>query len=99
MDDSIDPRPVVDRVGKIISMTIIASAVVCLILVIVLTWTHPRTDDATVFANFIGIAPVVEGPVVHLAVQDNQFVHKGDKLYEIDARDYTAALKRSPSSH
>ena len=28
---------------------------------------YPRTDDAEVTANFIGIAPVVEGPVVAAA--------------------------------
>src|SRR6201993_1498603 len=97
MDDSIDPRPEVDPVGRFISMTVIASAVFCLTLVIVLTATHPRTDDATVFANFIGIAPVVEGPVVHLAVQDNQFVHKGDLLYEIDDLPYRYALQQALS--
>jgi membrane fusion protein, multidrug efflux system len=97
MDDSIDPQPNIDPWGKIISMSIIASAVLCLILVIVLTSIHPRTDDATVFANFIGIAPVVEGPVVHLAVQDNQFVHKGDLLYEIDELPYRYALQQALS--
>jgi membrane fusion protein, multidrug efflux system len=97
MADSIDPRPDADPVGRIISITIIASAVVCLILVIALTAMHPRTDDATVFANFIGIAPVVEGPVVHLAVQDNQYVHKGDLLYEIDDLPYRYALKQALS--
>src|SRR5271170_4314238 len=42
---------------------------------------HPRTDDAEVFANLIGIAPQVEGPIVELKVRDNQFVRKGDLLY------------------
>ncbi len=48
----------------------------------------PRTDDAEVFANFIGIAPQVEGPIVRLKVRDNQFVKKGELLYEIDERPY-----------
>jgi membrane fusion protein, multidrug efflux system len=34
----------------------------------------PRTDDAEVFANFIGMAPQVEGPIIRLNVRDNQFV-------------------------
>ena len=38
---------------------------------------YPRTDDAEVFlANFIGIAPQVEGPIMRLNVHDNQFVRK-----------------------
>src|SRR6201987_1168588 len=57
----------------------------------------PRTDDAEVFANFIGIAPQVEGPIVRLNVRDNQFVKKGELLYEIDERPYQYALERAIS--
>src|SRR5271168_2269419 len=58
---------------------------------------HPRTDDAEVFANLIGIAPQVEGPIVELKVNDNQFVRKGDLLFAIDPRPYEYALERAIS--
>jgi multidrug efflux system membrane fusion protein len=58
---------------------------------------YPRTDDAAVFANFIGIAPQVAGPVIHLNVRDNQFAKKGELLYEIDERPYQYALERTIS--
>jgi membrane fusion protein, multidrug efflux system len=58
---------------------------------------YPRTDDAEVFANFIGIAPQVEGPIVRLNVHDNQFVRKGELLYEIDERPYQFALEKAVS--
>lgn len=58
---------------------------------------HPRTDDAEIFANFIGIAPQVEGPLIHLNVHDNQFVKKGELLFEIDERPYQYALERAIS--
>src|SRR5262249_16644825 len=58
---------------------------------------YPRTDDAQVFANFIGIAPQVEGPLTRLNVHDNQFVKKGDLLFEIDERPYAYALERAIS--
>jgi multidrug efflux system membrane fusion protein len=58
---------------------------------------QPRTDDAEVFANFIGMAPVVEGPVTRLAVSDNQFVKEGDLLYEIDDAPYRYALENAKS--
>jgi len=58
---------------------------------------HPRTDDAEVFANFIGIAPQVEGPIVRLNVRDNQFVKQGELLYEIDERPYEYALEKAIS--
>jgi multidrug efflux system membrane fusion protein len=41
---------------------------------------YPRTEDAEIFANFIGIAPQVDGPLVRLNVRDNQFVKKGELL-------------------
>ena len=58
---------------------------------------HPRTDDAEIFANLIGIAPQVEGPIVELKVRDNQFVKKGDLLFVIDPRPYQYALERAQS--
>jgi multidrug efflux system membrane fusion protein len=58
---------------------------------------YPRTDDAEVFANFIGMAPQVDGPIVRLNVRDNQFVRKGDLLFEIDERPYQYALERALS--
>jgi multidrug efflux system membrane fusion protein len=85
------------RLGRLISIAIVISAVI--LGVIVLYWTnyYPRTDDAQVFANFIGIAPQVEGPLVRLSVQDNQFVKKGELLFQIDERPYAYALERAIS--
>src|ERR1700722_12978377 len=66
--------------------------------VVILRTNHdPRTDDAEILANFIGIAPQVEGPIIRLAVHDNQFVKQGDLLFEIDDRPYRYALERATS--
>src|ERR1700677_4191268 len=59
---------------------------------------YPRTDDAAVFANFIGIAPQVDGPVIRLNVRDTQFVKKGELLYEVDDRPYQYALETAISN-
>jgi multidrug efflux system membrane fusion protein len=59
--------------------------------------TNPRTDDAEVFANFIGIAPLVNGPVMRLYVADNQLVKAGDPLFDIDVRPYAYALAHAQS--
>src|ERR1700761_47663 len=58
---------------------------------------NPRTDDAEIFANYIGIAPVVSGPTTHLYVADNQLVKSGDPLLEIDPRPYAYALAHAKS--
>src|ERR1700747_1934113 len=84
-------------IGRWISIVIVASAVVAGFVVLYHTNYYPRTDDAEVFANFIGIAPQVDGPLVRLNVRDNQFVKKGELLYEIDERPYQYALERAIS--
>jgi multidrug efflux system membrane fusion protein len=58
---------------------------------------YPRTDDAEVFANFIGIAPQVDGPITQLAVRDNAFVKQGELLFQIDPRPYEYALQKAQS--
>jgi multidrug efflux system membrane fusion protein len=85
------------RIGTVVSVLIIALAVLSLAIVIAEITTYPRTDDAEVFANFIGMAPQVEGPITQLNVIDNQFVHKGDLLFTIDERPYQYALERAQS--
>jgi multidrug efflux system membrane fusion protein len=84
-------------IGSWVSFVIVAVAVSLGLIVIHHTNRYPRTDDATVLANYIGIAPQVEGPLVRLPVQDNQFVQKGDLLFEIDDRPYKYALENALS--
>ena len=83
--------------GKLVSIAIIAAAVVLGVTVLHYAGYYPRTEDAEIFANFIGIAPQVDGPLVRLNVKDNQFVRKGELLYEIDPRPYEYAVENSVS--
>ena len=54
--------------------------------------TDPWTRDSQVRANIVGIAPRVSGPIIHVAVHDNQQVKIGDLLFEIDPTDFNAQL-------
>jgi multidrug efflux system membrane fusion protein len=78
-------------------VAIVSAAVALGLLVLFETNRQPRTDDAEVTANLIGIAPQVEGPIVRLSVRDNQLVKKGELLFEIDDRPYRYALERAQS--
>lgn len=49
------------------------------------------TDDAYTDGRAVNIAPHVAGYVTRLAVNDNEFVHQGQVLLQIDQRDYIAA--------
>jgi membrane fusion protein (multidrug efflux system) len=55
------------------------------------TRNEESTDDAFTDGNAVTVAPQISGNVVRLAVNDNQFVHAGDLLIQIDPRDYQAA--------
>lgn len=53
---------------------------------------NPWTRDCQVRANVVGIAPRVSGPIIQVAVHDNQEVQKGDLLFEIDPTDFQAQV-------
>src|ERR1700719_1311763 len=55
----------------------------------------PWTRDSQVRANIVGIAPRVSGPIIHVAVHDNQQVKMGDLFFEIDPADFIAQLNVS----
>jgi membrane fusion protein, multidrug efflux system len=61
---------------------------------LVLRW-FASTDDAYTQADAVIIAPQVGGYVVRLPVTDNQRVHAGETLVQIDPRPYQAALDQS----
>ena len=81
--------------GRTLGVLIVTGAIVITALAWWLTYRHPRTDDAAVRANVVGIAPHVSGPIVDLRVVDNQLVHAGDLLFVIDPRPYEARLAAS----
>ena len=56
---------------------------------------YKSTDDAFIEGHVITVAPRVSGPVLHLNIEDNQDVKKGDLLLEIDPNDYQAKLKET----
>jgi multidrug resistance efflux pump len=53
---------------------------------------NPWTRDGQVRANVVGIAPRVSGPIIRIAIRDNQQVKKGDPLFEIDPSDFKAQV-------
>jgi membrane fusion protein, multidrug efflux system len=82
-------------IGRLIGLAIIITGVAVTVMVARINIATPRTDDAYVSANMIGIAPHVEGPIVKLNVVDNQPVEKGDLLFVVDPQPYEAELQRA----
>src|SRR5258708_17863647 len=82
-------------IRKIVTVIIVAGAVLITLYVWGIIERHPRTDDATARANVVGIAPRVSGQILKLNVQDNQAVKEGDVLFEIDPEDYRLVLEKA----
>jgi RND family efflux transporter MFP subunit len=55
----------------------------------------PWTRDGRVRADIVEIAPDVSGLVAQVFVQDNQPVHTGDPLFQIDPVRFTVALQQA----
>lgn len=84
--------------GRIVGLSIIVGAVVVGLYVLRLYNVYPRTDDAYVRDNVVGVAPHVSGPIVELPIHDNQHLAKGALLFVVDPRPYQAALERAEAS-
>ncbi len=76
--------------GRLVAAAIVVAAAYAVYRVNIDSFQYPRTDDAVVRANIIGIAPEVGGRVVALHIQDNQEVAAGTLLFEIDPAPYEA---------
>ncbi|ATG91721.1 HlyD family secretion protein [Methylomonas koyamae] len=82
-------------IGRILGILIVLGAIVTGSMVWRINYRHPRTNDAMVRANIVGITAEVSGRITELHVEDNQFVRKGELLYVIDPRPYQAKLDRA----
>jgi multidrug resistance efflux pump len=99
---SAEPHPLRKRrlvVGRLLGLArglaTLAVAFVAILMALV-TWdyyvTAPWTRDGTVRVQVASVAPQISGQITELRVGDNQYVHKGDVLYVIDAFDFETAL-------
>jgi multidrug resistance efflux pump len=65
-------------------------------------WHHyevePWTRDGRVKTNVVQIAPDVTGPVAKMYVRDNQPVHAGDVLFEVDRARFELALRQAEAA-
>ncbi len=82
----------------------VATAVIFVIAILIghKLWVHymdePWTRDGRVRAEVVNIAPDVSGAVVELPVRDNQLVHKGDLLMQIDPSHYQIAVEQAQAA-
>jgi multidrug resistance efflux pump len=67
------------------------------VFISIVTWdlyvTAPWTRDGRIRVQVASVAPEVAGKIKELRVVDNQFVHKGDILYQIDPFDFEVSFR------
>lgn len=84
--------------GLLATVAIFAAA----IIVGRVLWVHymdePWTRDGRVRADIVTVAPDVSGAVVTMPVRDNQLVHKGDLIMEIDPSHYRIAVQQAQAT-
>src|SRR5258708_12609349 len=89
-------------IRKIFGIFMTALIFAAAILIGRVLWVHymdqPWTRDGRVRADVINVAPDVSGAVVTMPVADNQLVHKGDLLMEIDPSHYKIAVEQAEAT-
>jgi multidrug resistance efflux pump len=77
---------------KLATLTLVVVAAIAAYALYLRYTERPWTRDGQVRADIIKVAPRVEGYIVRVAVKDNQFVGKGELMFEIDPRNYQFAV-------
>ncbi len=94
--DALEREPAVLRIiGRAIGAMIVLGAIALSIYVTRLYYVYPRTDDAYVRANVVGIAAHVSGPIIKMPIQDNQHVKQGQLLFVVDPRPYQSVVDKA----
>lgn len=81
--------------GRIIAIVSIASALTLIVVSMIVVDKRPRTHDAYIFAYSAGITPEVSGRIVAIHIRNDQFVHKGDVLLQIDPEPFELKLQQA----
>ncbi len=56
---------------------------------------HPSTEDAFVAGDIVPVASRIPGTILRLPVEENQMVHEGEVVAELDPRDMDVAVARA----
>jgi membrane fusion protein (multidrug efflux system) len=81
---------------------IVVLVILVLIAVAVALWWHSTftedTDDAQVNGHLIQVSPRINGQVLKVDVEENQFVKQGDVIAELDPADYQVAVENAQAA-
>ena len=91
-----DPEPWFRRPSVVIGGAVLLALIV---VVVGLWWWYESgietTDDAFLEAHIVDVSPQISGQVTRVLVEDNQLVHVGEPLVEIDPAQFRLALAQA----
>jgi multidrug efflux system membrane fusion protein len=87
--------PAARWLGRLIAIASVVAALGLAIYTIGRLDRQPRTHDAFLYADSIGLAPDVSGRILALHVRDNQHVARGDALVDIDPEPFALRLRQA----
>lgn len=81
--------------ARLVSLTVVALAVVLGMFAWQTSVAHPSTDDATIDAEVVHVASTVGGRIEEIAVAENDRVMPGQLLFRIDPVPYQQAVAQA----
>jgi membrane fusion protein, multidrug efflux system len=81
--------------GKLIALAVVIIAIVASACAWHRSVIHPTTDDATIDADVVHVAPAVGGRIIKIAVAENAQVSRGDLLFQIDPLPYELTVAQT----
>jgi membrane fusion protein, multidrug efflux system len=81
-------RTLLKVIAHLVTVAIIGSAAAAVVALWRQQDTYPFSDDASIDADVVHVAPSVSGRIVRLPIEENQKVRAGDDLFTIDAEPY-----------
>jgi multidrug resistance efflux pump len=78
-----------------IAIVVLAVAIVLFLYSVIADRLTPYTDQATVQAYIVGVAPDVAGRVIEVNVSDNQAVEGGQVLFRLDPERHEIAVEKA----
>jgi RND family efflux transporter MFP subunit len=81
-----------------VTLAVVLIAAICAWQLWIYYMDDPWTRDGRVRADVVEVAPDVSGLVAQVMVHDNQAVHAGDALFQIDPVRFTVALQQADAA-
>lgn len=83
------------RIFRLLTLAVVIAAIALVVHSLRQAEQRPHTDAAEVAAPIVRLSTIVPGRVVEVMVENNQLVHAGDPLFQVDPEPYEIELRQA----